>query len=122
MFAHSKWRQKKRERQFNDAEKCDLVDIICNEETTNANGDQDEPVWVKLRSKTISNKEKASLYRSVAERLAGRGYEMRNPKGIKRMWNLLFGDYRRAKDVLKTKSGVKTLKTSPWADLKVVDN
>ena len=58
---------------------------------------------VKLRSKTVSNKEKTSLYRSVAEQLAGRGYEIRNSKGIKRMWNLLFSDYIRAKDVLKTK-------------------
>ena len=90
----------KRERRFNDAEKCDLVDIICNEETTNADGDQDEPVLVKLRSKTVSNKEKTSLYRSVAEQLAGRGYEIRNPKGIKRMWNLLFSDYMRSKGVL----------------------
>ena len=48
----------KRERRFNDAEKCDLVDIPCNEETTNADGDQDEPVLVKLRLKTIFNKEK----------------------------------------------------------------
>ena len=54
------------EKEFNDAEKCGLVDIICNEETTNADGNQDEPVLVKLRSKTISNKEKTSLYRSVA--------------------------------------------------------
>ena len=113
---HSKWRQEKRERQFNDAEKRDLVDIICNKETTNADGDQDDPVLVKLRSKTISNKEKTSLYRSVAERLSGRGYEIRNPKGIKRMWNLLFNDYMRAKDVLKKKSGVRTLKTSPWVN------
>lgn len=93
-----------------------MVDIICNEETTNADGDQDEPVLVKLRSKTISNKEKISLYRSVAEQLEGRGYEIRNPKGIKRMWKLLFSDYIRAKDVLKTKSGVKALKTSPWVN------
>ena len=71
MFVHSKWRQENRKRQFSDAEKCDLVNIICNEETTNADGDQDEPVLVKLRSKTISNKEKTSLYRSVAEQLAG---------------------------------------------------
>ena len=106
----------KRERRFNDAEKCELVDITCNEKTTNADGDQDEPVLVKLRSKTISNKEKTSLYRSVAEQLAGRGYESRNPKGIKRMWNLLFSDYIQAKDVLKTKSEVKALKTSPWVN------
>ena len=39
-----------------------------------------------------------------------------NPKGIKRMWNLSFSDYIRAKDVLKAKSGVKTLKTSPWVN------
>lgn len=32
------------------------------------------------------------------------------------MWNLLFSDYIRAKDVLKTKSGVKALKTSPWVN------
>ena len=91
MFLQSKWRQEKRKavkesvvksalRRFNDAEKCDLVDIICNEETTNADGDQDEPVLVKLRSKTVSNKEKTSLYRSVAEQLTGRGYEIRSPE------------------------------------------
>ena len=91
---HLKWRQEKRERR-----KTDLVDITCNE-TINADGDQDEPDLVKQRSKTISNKEKTSLYRSVAERLAGRGYEIRYPKGIKRMWNLLFSDYMRSKDVL----------------------
>ena len=41
---------------------------------------------------------------------------IRNPKGIKRMWNLLFSDYIRAKDVLKTKSRVKALKTAPWVN------
>ena len=95
VFVHLKWRQEKRERR-----KTDLVDITCNEETINADADQDEPDLVKLGSKTISNKEKTSLYRSVAERLAGRGYEIRNPKGIKRMWNLLFSDYMQSKDVL----------------------
>ena len=105
-----------KKKEFNDAEKCGLVDIICNEETTNADGNQDEPVLVKLRSKTISNKEKTSFYRSVAKQLAGRGYEIRNPKGIKRVWNLLFRDYIQAKDVLKTKSGVKTVKSSPWVN------
>ena len=29
---------------YNDAEICDLVDILCNEETTNADGDLDEPL------------------------------------------------------------------------------
>ena len=116
MFLHFKWLQEKRERQFNDAEKCDLVDITCKEETTNADGDQNEPVLVKLRSKTIFNKQKTSLYRSVAERLAGGRYEIRNPKGIKRMRNLSLSDYIRAKDVLKAKSEVKTLKTSPWVN------
>ena len=77
-----------------------MVDITCDEETINADVDQDEPDLVKRRSKTISNKEKTSLYRSVAERLAGRGYEIGNPKGIKRMWNLLFSDYMRSKGVL----------------------
>ena len=61
MFLHLKWLQEKRERQFNDAEKCDLVDIICKEETTNADGGQNEPVLVKLMSKTIFNKQKTSL-------------------------------------------------------------
>ena len=93
-----------------------MVDITCDEETINADVDQDEPDLVKRRSKTISNKEKTSLYRSVAERLAGRGYEIRNPKGITRMWNLLFSDYMQAKDVLTTKSGVKTRKTSSWVN------
>ena len=32
------------------------------------------------------------------------------------MWNLLFSDYIWAKDVLKTESGVKALKTSPWVN------
>ena len=63
-MAARKKKSGKSERRFKDAEKCDLVDIIYNEETTNADGDQDEPVLVKLRSKTISNKEKTSLYRS----------------------------------------------------------
>ena len=51
-MAARKEKSGKRERRFNDEEKCDLVDIICNEETTNADGDQHEPVLVKLRSKT----------------------------------------------------------------------
>ena len=105
-----------KKKEFNNAEKCDLVDIICNEETTNADGNQDEPVLVKLWSKTISNKEKTSLYRLVAEQLARRGYEIRNLKGIKHMLNLLFSDYIWAEDVLKTKSGVKTLKSSSWVN------
>ena len=82
MFVHSKWRQERRKAA---KENADLVDIICNEKTTSADGDQDEPVLVKLRSKTISNKEETSLYQSVAEQLAARGYEIRNPKGIKHM-------------------------------------
>ena len=32
------------------------------------------------------------------------------------MWNFSFSDYIRAKDVLKTESGVKALKTSPWVN------
>ena len=90
---HLKWRQEKRERR-----KTDLVDITCNEETINADEDQDEPDLVKRRSKTISNKEKTSLYRSFAERLAGRGYQ--ESQKDKRMWNLLFSDYMRSKNVL----------------------
>ena len=86
-----------------------MVDTICNEETTNADGDQDEPVLVKLRSKTISNKEKTSHYRSVAEQLVGRGYQIRNLKGIKRMWSLLLSDHIRVTDELKTRSEVKVV-------------
>ena len=108
-MAARKKKSGKRERRFNDAEKCDLVDTICNEETTNADGDQDEPVLVKLRSRTISNKEKTSHYRSVAEQLAGRGYQIRNLKGIKRLWSLLLGDYIRVTDELKTRSEVKVV-------------
>ena len=78
MFVHLKWRQEKRERR-----KIDLVDIICNEETTNADGDQDELDLVKLRSKTISNKEKTSLYRSVAASdLQGEDMKSGIPKGL----------------------------------------
>ena len=102
-------RQKRTPIGFNDAEKCDLVDTICNEETTNADGDQDEPVLVKLRSKTISNKEKTSHYRSVAEQLAGRGCQIRNLQEIKRMWSLLLSDYIRVTDELKTRSEVKVV-------------
>ena len=47
-MAARKKKSRKRER-INDAEKCDLVDIICNEVTTNADGDQDEPVLIKGR-------------------------------------------------------------------------
>ena len=36
-MAARKEKSGKRERRFNDAEKCDLVDIVCNEETKNAN-------------------------------------------------------------------------------------
>ena len=38
-MAARKEKSGKRDRRFNDAEKCDLVDIICDEETTNADGD-----------------------------------------------------------------------------------
>ena len=48
-MAARKKKSGKRERRINDAEKCDLVDIICDEVTTNADGDQDEPVLVKRR-------------------------------------------------------------------------
>ena len=86
-----------------------LKTALCNEETTNADWEQDEPVLVKLRSKTISSKEKTSHYRSVAEQLAGRGYQIRNLKGIKRMWSLLLSDYKRVTDELKTRSEVKVV-------------
>ena len=31
-------------------------------------------------------------------------------QSVKQMWNILFGEYIKAKEVLKTKSGVKALK------------
>ena len=63
---------------------------------------------VKLQSKSIVNKEKAALYKRVSEELVARGYNARTQKGIKRMWNLLYSEYLRAKDIIKTKSGVKS--------------
>ena len=38
-MAARKEKSGKKERRFNDAVKCDLVDIMCDEETTNADGD-----------------------------------------------------------------------------------
>ena len=73
---HLKWRQEKRERR-----KTDLVDITCNEETINADEDQDEPDLVKLRSKTISNKEKTSLYQ-LPNDLQGEDMKSGIPKGL----------------------------------------
>ena len=69
---------------------------------------------VKLRSKSIANKEKAASYKHVSEELVQRGYKARTQKGIRRMWNLLYGEYLKAKEVLKTKSGLKAMKNSPW--------
>ena len=69
-MAARKEKSGKRERRFNDAEKCDLVDIICNEETTNEDGDQDEPVLVELRSKTISNKKKSKSSRQLKQKFS----------------------------------------------------
>ena len=77
-------------------------------------GEPEEPILVKLRSKSISNKEKAALYKIVCDHLVKRGYEIRSPKGIKRMWNMLFSEYIKAKDIIKNKSGVKAMKSSPW--------
>ena len=99
-----------RERRITDGEKCDIADIICNE----TDGDTGEEILIKLRSKTISNKEKAVLYNIVSERLFKRGYGQRKLKSVKRIWNILFGEYIKAKEILKTKWGVKALKRSPW--------
>lgn len=66
------------------------------------------------RSKSIANKDKTALYKRVSAQLVTRGYKARTQKGIKQMWNLLYGEYLRAKDIMKTKSGVKAMKNSPW--------
>lgn len=104
----------KREKKFSDSEKNDLVDIICNDENVKEDGSVDEVILVKLRSKAIANKEKTAIYTTVSDQLADRGYGKRTHKSIKRMWNILFSDYIKAKEVLKTKSGIKALKSSPW--------
>ena len=51
---------KARESKFTISEKSDLVDIICNEEEMNQinEGEPEEPMIVKLRSKSIANNEK----------------------------------------------------------------
>ena len=95
------------ESRFSNPEKQDIADIICNEEPVNA----EEPILVNLTSKSLSNKVKAALYKIVCDQPVERGYEARSYKGIKRMWNLLLGEYFKAKDIIKTKSGVKN---SPW--------
>ena len=41
------------------------------------------------------------------------GYQDQSPKGIKRMWNLLFSGHLKAKVVMETKSGVTAFKNSP---------
>ena len=109
-MAENKGEEKARERRITNREKCDIVDIICND----TDRDTEEDLLVKLRSKTISNKEKAALYKIVSDRLVERGYGPRNSKSVKRIWNILFCDYIRAKEVLRTKSGVKAMKNSPW--------
>ena len=54
---------------------------------------QKRNLLVKLRSKTILNKEKAALYKIVSDHLVERGYGPRNSKSVKLTWNILFGDY-----------------------------
>lgn len=91
---------KARESKFTISEKRDLVDIICNEDQMNGEGEPEEPMIVKLRSKSIANKEKAALYKRVSEELVERGYKARSQKGIKRMWNLLILFQAKAKELL----------------------
>ena len=86
-----------RESRFSNPEKQDIADIICNEEPVNA----EEPILVKLRSKSLSNKVKTALYKIVCDQPVERGL-------IK---SVLLGEYIKAKDTIKTKSGVKN---SPW--------
>ena len=103
--------KKSRAKRVTNAEKCDIADIICNDTLSS---DTEEVILVKLRSKAISNKEKAALYKIVCDRLIQRGYDSRNNKSVKRLWNILFSDYIKAKDILLTKSGVKAMKNTPW--------
>ena len=84
-MAARKEKSGKRGRRLNDAEKCDLVDRICKEETTNADGDPDGPDLVKRRSKTVCIKEETSLNRSLSCRLNNlQGEDMKSgiPKGL----------------------------------------
>lgn len=81
-MAARKEKSGKRERRFNDAEKCDLVDIICNEETTNADGDQDEPVLVKLGQKPYLTRRKHPFIDQLLTNLQGEDMKSGIPKGL----------------------------------------
>ena len=87
-----------------------MAEIICNK----TDGDTGEEILIKLKWKTISNKEKTAVYNVFSERLVKRGYGQRKSKSVTRIWNILCGKYIKAKEILKTKSGVKALKNSPW--------
>ena len=47
--------EKQREKKFTTAENSDLADIICNVTIVREDGTHEEPLLVRLRSKTISN-------------------------------------------------------------------
>ena len=102
-----------RRENFSDAEKCDLVDVICSEEL-----EHDEEICekfiIRLRSRTTPNKFKKVLYEQIATKLESRGYKRRDSVSIKRMWNQLFGDYQKAVNFLKTKAGINGFKHKPW--------
>ena len=96
-----------------------MVDIICNEETTIADGDQDEPVLVKCRSKNrIYQGENIPLSISCRlnnlETLQGEDMKSGVPKGLNACGYSV--TIKGAKDVLKAKSDLKALKTSPWVN------
>ena len=64
----SKKKNSSREGKFTHGEKCDLADIICNEEIV-PEGEPGKPIIVKLCLKSIANKEKAALYKWFLESL-----------------------------------------------------
>lgn len=102
-----------RRENFSDAEKCDLVDVICSEELQH---DEEvcEKFIIRLRSRTTPNKFKKVLYEQIAAKLETRGYRRRDSVSIKRMWNQLFGDYQKAVNFLNTKAGMNGFKHKPW--------
>jgi len=59
-----------------------LVDITCNKETTNADGDQDEPDLVKLRSKPYLTRRKDPFIDQLPNDLQGEDMKSGTPKGL----------------------------------------
>ena len=85
-------------------EKLDLADIVCTgKETTDDEANDSlysEVFIVTLRPKTVPNKLKKEIYGKIAKRLCQRGYQRRDEKSVKRMWNLMFSDYQESISIL----------------------